>query len=177
MRFLGLWLAVVGCGARVDGPVASGDTGGSGSTPGDPEPENLAGITAAHDRVRALVGVGPMRWNHDLETLAGRFLLDCQFAHSSQAERTNVVGFSYVGENLFLSGFVPTGDQVVDAWNSEKPNYHYATNTCSGECGHYTQMVWADSVELGCALKECPSGYLVACEYGPGGNIVGQRPY
>ena len=143
------------------------------------EPAELAGITAAHNRVRAEVGVAPMQWNPALASLAAGFVADCAFAHSSSAERMNVAGFDYIGENLYASGgFVPTGAQVSDAWASEKSMYTYASNSCSGVCGHYTQQVWRISTELGCAMKACPSGqYIVACEYGPGGNYSGQKPY
>jgi pathogenesis-related protein 1 len=143
------------------------------------EPAALAGITAAHNRVRAEVGVGPMTWSSALAVLATGFIADCQFAHSSSAERSNVAGFDYVGENLYQSSvFFPSGAQVSDAWASEKSSYNYAANACNGVCGHYTQQVWRASTTLGCALKACPGGVnIVSCEYGPGGNYQGQKPY
>ncbi|MBP9088879.1 MAG: hypothetical protein KBG15_22335, partial [Kofleriaceae bacterium] len=136
-------------------------------------------ITAAHNRVRADVGVMPMKWNPALATLAASFIADCVFAHSTSAERMNVAGFAYIGENLYASGgFVPTGAAVSDAWAAEKTMYNYANNSCSGVCGHYTQQVWRTSTDLGCAIKACPGNMnIVACEYGPGGNYTGQKPY
>lgn len=156
-----------GCGSS-DEPAESPD-----------EPAELAGITAAHNRVRADVGVAPMKWNPALATLAAGFIADCVFAHSTSPERMNVAGFEYIGENLYASGgFVPTGAQVSDAWASEKSMYTYANNSCSGVCGHYTQQVWRASTDVGCAIKACPNGQqIVACEYGPGGNYNGQKPY
>jgi pathogenesis-related protein 1 len=150
---------------------------GASSSPD--EPPELSGITAAHNRVRADVGVGPMTWSPALATLAAGFIADCQFAHSTGPERSNVAGFDYVGENLYQSGgFVPTGAQVSDSWASEKSSYNYAANSCSGVCGHYTQQVWKTSTALGCAIKACPGGAnIVSCEYGPGGNYQGQKPY
>lgn len=51
---------------------------------------------------------------------------------------------------------------------------------CVGVCGHYTQLVWANTRFVGCARWHCsglryPSS--IVCDYGPGGNINGQRPY
>lgn len=53
-------------------------------------------------------------------------------------------------------------------------------------CGHYTQMVWADTHKLGCAVHVCaqmdgldwpePANFLV-CNYFPAGNYEGVRPY
>lgn len=161
---------VAGCGG--DGANDSGDV-----APG--EPAELLGITDAHNRIRAEVGVDALVWNDDLEDLAAAFIADCVFDHSTLAERSDVAGFAYVGENLYwASGFQPTGAEVSDAWASEEADYGYSTNSCASVCGHYTQQVWATTTDLGCALKACPdSTWLVACEYGPGGNYEGQRPY
>jgi len=138
------------------------------------EPAELAGITEAHNRLRAEVGVPGLKWNAQLAELATEFVADCEFQHSSTDERSNVAGFSYVGENLYMSSFQPTGQQVSDAWGEEKQNYDPASGQCSsGVCGHYTQQVWRKTTDLGCAMKQCSSGYLVSCEYGPGGNSGG----
>jgi hypothetical protein len=47
-------------------------------------------------------------------------------------------------------------------------------------CGHYTQLVWANTRRIGCARHNCsgltfPSS--IVCDYGPGGNFGGQSPY
>lgn len=54
-----------------------------------------------------------------------------------------------------------------------------AANTCSGVCGHYTQIVWRATLKLGCAISHCPGQAFpnaIVCNYGPGGN-PGGRPY
>lgn len=41
--------------------------------------------------------------------------------------------------------------------------------------GHFTQLVWLGSTELGCAWQDCTASlglYFVACEYSPQGNIA-----
>jgi pathogenesis-related protein 1 len=68
----------------------------------------------------------------------------------------------------------------VNLWASERPSYDYASNTCSGSCGHYTQLVWRATLKLGCAIGDCPSlafRTALVCDYGPGGNVGNQRPY
>ena len=58
--------------------------------------------------------------------------------------------------------------------------------TLSSCGGHYTQVVWRESVALGCGWKAAVPftvggrtyrGLLTVCEYGPGGNINGRDPY
>jgi hypothetical protein len=86
----------------------------------------------------------------------------------------------YVGENIYASMTTALPTQAVQAWVAEAANYDYANNTCNGECGHYTQVVWGNTLELGCARSLCPGLVLrssIVCDYGPGGNVVGQRPY
>jgi len=57
------------------------------------------------------------------------------------------------------------------------------------DCGHYTQIVWDTTTQVGCAIQACPAGIgspppgvttawsYVVCDYSPPGNIVGLRPY
>lgn len=70
-------------------------------------------------------------------------------------------------------------------WIEEYHDYNHAANTCAPNavCGHYTQMVWRTTTQIGCGVNVCPSlagianaRYLV-CRYDPPGNWVGQRPY
>jgi len=51
-------------------------------------------------------------------------------------------------------------------------------------CGHFTQVVWKTTTEIGCALVDCPkdtawAGYrsqFLVCQYNPGGNTAGAHP-
>ena len=69
--------------------------------------------------------------------------------------------------------------QVTASWGAEKKDYTYASNTCAtGKvCGHYTQVVWKTSTEVGCGKAMCADKSQVwACQYTPAGNYVGQKP-
>jgi uncharacterized protein YkwD len=90
----------------------------------------------------------------------------------------------YVGENIYATGGIfPTYPEwAVNYWAAEKMYYNFNANTCAvGQvCGHYTQLVWANTLEVGCARALCPGlsfQSVVVCNYGPGGNYSGQRPY
>jgi hypothetical protein len=52
--------------------------------------------------------------------------------------------------------------------------------TAAGEvCGHYTQVAWAATTQVGCARHDGPSltyRSTIVCDHGPGGNSGG-RPY
>jgi pathogenesis-related protein 1 len=177
------------------GNTSGGDSGGSqmgmpDAPGGVGEPANLQGITLYHNQVRAMVQTSPplpaMQWDPDLASYAAAWAAMCKDGGDGvtglidhNPSRTNVAGYSYIGENIYGGGGAPTAQGVVNLWASEQANYNYANNTCNGVCGHYTQVVWRTSVNLGCALQDCPSlqyRYSVVCNYGPGGNSGG-RPY
>ena len=127
----------------------------------------------AHNRARAQVGVGRMTWDPKLATYARNYISglvrSCRLVHS---------GGPY-GENLAGSSGDLTGTAAVKLWVDEKPKYNYNSNSCvGGECRHYTQVVWRNSVRLGCAKAKCNNGgTIISCNYDPRGNYVNQRPY
>ncbi|GLT36818.1 hypothetical protein SLA2020_111710 [Shorea laevis] len=129
---------------------------------------------SAHNTARAAVGVGPMTWNTTVATYAKNYLNqhigDCKMVHS---------GGPY-GENLAWGSADLSGTNAVQMWVDEKANYDYNSNSCApgAVCGHYTQVVWRNSVRLGCAKVRCNNGgTLISCNYDPPGNYIGQRPY
>lgn len=93
------------------------------------------------------------------------------------------------GENLFLS--TSTTDQLVQAvhaWYGEVVYFSCQDNTCSPNaqpsCGHYTQLMWASSANVGCGMMTNCTGKwhtVITCNYDPPGNIgnngVMERPY
>jgi hypothetical protein len=144
----------------------------------------MVGMTAAHNAARAAVmpAANPplpkMAWSSTVAASAQAFVDNCVFADT---------GPPY-GSNAFAGTGTYTPAQVVAAWVGEDVDYNYATNTCAAgkECGHYTQVVWRDSVGLGCGMKTCtinnPFGgngawQLWVCNYDPAGNYVGMKPY
>ncbi len=161
--------------------------GGGPIVPIEEEPDALAGITSAHNMVRAAHGVPPLEWDPVLAGIAQAWADECvdeEFPPGlidHNPDRSDEYT-TYVGENIYGSGGgAPSAEDVVDLWAAEEANYDYASNTCAdGEmCGHYTQVVWEDTTHVGCALGHCPGlayPYVVVCNYGPGGNSGG-RPY
>ncbi|OIV91603.1 hypothetical protein TanjilG_09015 [Lupinus angustifolius] len=126
-----------------------------------------------HNQARKEVGVGPLSWNKTLEAYAQNYangrVKDCQMEHSNGP----------YGENLAEGYGDMKGSDAVKFWLTEKPNYNYESNSCvNDECGHYTQIVWRNSVYLGCARVKCDNNWVfVICNYSPPGNYMGERPY
>jgi len=148
------------------------------------EPPALSGITASQNVVRAGVGVAPLFWDERLAASAQSWVEQCVDVQAPagliDADPNRSVGYPwYVGENIFGSSGAVDVAAAVDLWASEAANYDYASNTCTGICSHYLQVVWSSSVRIGCGTFNCPRltfGNSLVCNYGPGG-ASGQRPY
>lgn len=76
---------------------------------------------------------------------------------------------------------------AVEAWANESQYYEYTAPTgFSEQMGHFTQLLWKATTQVGCAVADCPAksnsvaddvgqarGWFVVCEYAPPGNVVG----
>jgi hypothetical protein len=78
-----------------------------------------------------------------------------------------------LGENL-ASGTGLTPAKAVEMWAGEKSLFTYSKPfKYSANAGHYTQLVWRGSVEIGCASSTCNRSVVISCRYKPAGNVVG----
>jgi pathogenesis-related protein 1 len=130
-------------------------------------------MLAAHNEIRARVDVPPLRWSDRLaahaQEWADRLLHEQQFYHRPKP---------IYGENLFeINGPRALPSEVVGIWASEARDYNYRANTCHGVCGHYTQLIWGDTREMGCAVARDAIAEVWVCNYDPPGNWLGERPY
>jgi hypothetical protein len=72
--------------------------------------------------------------------------------------------------------------QMVDFWGGEKKDFKYGVfPDCrthrTAVVGHYTQMVWKNTVSVGCALASNGKTDYLVCRYSPPGNVEGEKPY
>lgn len=73
--------------------------------------------------------------------------------------------------------------RMVQTWGREKeyfkpgvfPNVSKTGNWSS--VGHYSQIVWKNTTEVGCATVTKGGNDILVCRYNPTGNIVGQKVY
>ncbi|XWS40349.1 hypothetical protein CRYUN_Cryun18bG0133400 [Craigia yunnanensis] len=104
------------------------------------------------------------------------------FAQNLQQEfldAQNEVRAEY-GENIAWGSDDLSVTDAVKMWVDEKVYYNHHSNTCAAGqiCSHYTQVVWRNSVHVGCAKVRCDSGgTFITCNYDPPGNIIGETPF
>ncbi|MEA3410026.1 MAG: CAP domain-containing protein [Pseudomonadota bacterium] len=177
------------CNAQPPDPVVGDPVVG-----GDPEPIQFTGTVAAHNSWRTQVGSPNLVWNNAVAAVAQQWADDlasrpgCRLEHRSSADLATLEGG--LGENLFIKGAFPnipvaTPKEVVDSWGSEIQFYDSTTHTCNAppgdSCGHYTQVVWSTTQEVGCGTATCVNGnfqnVIWVCNYRPPGNVLGQAPF
>ncbi|EPS43019.1 hypothetical protein H072_2995 [Dactylellina haptotyla CBS 200.50] len=116
----------------------------------------------AHNSFRAKHGAGALTWSQEMADYARDKTQDCSMHHS---------GGPY-GENLAF-GY---GDVVsaVTAWYDEKNQYSDGTGFSMGT-GHFTQLVWKATTEIGCYNRQCGGSQYLMCEYRSPGNVMGNN--
>ena len=153
--------------------------------------DEIQALLDVHNKAREDVGVtGKLTWS-DKITLDAQSYAD-EMAQSGAWEHDSKNHGGYIngdyGENLYASTAKPTFAIAVQAWVDEKQFYTYGAvgdeNTCvlGAQCGHYTQVIWEDTTEVGCAINQYKTGeykdwYIVVCKYQTPGNYLNEKPY
>ena len=141
-----------------------------------PEADEIAAMIQRNNEIRGEVGIStPLSWNTALAFSAQ------SHADTLAESGTMVHSQSGYGENIYASFEQASYSDAVNAWYAEKNYYDYASNSCIGgqTCEHYTQLIWEETVEVGCgrATIGTQNSTVIVCQYNPPGNIVGELPY
>lgn len=164
-----MWIALAAaCGQMYQAPSSQAAPARADRAPRASSEE--AAWVDAHNRARARHCARPLSWSSRLAQVAQRWanaLRDrgCQFGHS---------GGSF-GENL-AAGTSGTLDpeSVVKMWYDEVGQYRFPDGGFSMQTGHFTQLVWRGTTEVGCGRSQCKGMDIFVCEYNPPGNWEGQ---
>ncbi|XP_041071607.1 glioma pathogenesis-related protein 1-like [Carcharodon carcharias] len=113
-----------------------------------------------------------MTWDEALAKSAKAWSRTCMFKHNPSLKKKGTVHptFFPIGENIYISTGRFNVKTAIKRWNDEVFDYDYNTNTCKPKkpCGHYTQLAWAKSYKVGCAVSDCPRGIKSSGLKGPG---------
>ncbi|XP_060792741.1 R3H domain containing-like [Neoarius graeffei] len=148
---------------------------------------DMVALLDYHNRVRSQVfppaaNMEYMVWDERLAKSAESWASQCIWDHGPPHV------MKYTGQNLsIITGRYRSVIELVKSWHDEKYSFSYP-NRCTGSiCTHYTQMVWASTNRIGCAINRCSNMYvfgarwkqatLLVCNYSIKGNWVGEAPY
>jgi hypothetical protein len=137
-------------------------------------------LLAAHNAERDRRRLPRLTWSDKLEkdarSWAERLAREDRMYHSDKTIRPGE------GENLW-SG--PPGiyspEQMVGAFLAERKYFkpgvfpNVSTTGKWADVGHYSQVIWPTTTELGCALAHNKARDYLVCRYSPPGNHFGNR--
>ncbi|EPB79276.1 SCP-like protein [Ancylostoma ceylanicum] len=133
-------------------------------------------------------GMRILRYTCNLENTAVTHARKCVSEHSEDEAREGA------GENLYSISIanadkLKTGERACRTWFGELHQVGVGQENLftqkllnraeriGEKIGHYTQMVWGTTEEVGCAIHHCPEKTLVVCNYKESGNWERQQIY
>jgi len=148
------------------------------SLTGDKQPYTKFQLEAlrCHNMYRAKHGAGSL----DLDTqLCGQAAEYAEYLATTDTFEHS--GDPDNGENLYWSWssdprWVVEGAEPVTSWYDECKGYNYTREPVSLDTGHFTQLVWSDTTQLGVGVtqSEKTGKFYVVMKYYPPGNIIGR---
>lgn len=138
-----------------------------------------ARLLAIHNRERAQVGAPPLAWSDrlaaDAAAYAPQLVALGGLEHSDNESRPDA------GENLAMgtAGHYSPED-LTQLWVDERSGfpgggiYPEPDEDDWSDIGHYTQMVWSATREVGCAAVSGGGNLYLVCRYAPAGNVIGE---
>jgi uncharacterized protein YkwD len=147
-------------------------------------PERLReAMLAGQNAARARLDLPPLTWNDSLAADARLYAEELartgRFEHSPQPR-----GNPPQGENLWTgTRRAYSYREMVGHWVAEGRFYRplpvpESSNSGQfGDVGHYTQIVWRATREVGCAEASNRTDDYIVCRYLPAGNVFGETAY
>ena len=137
-------------------------------------------ILVNHNYHRKRHQVGDLTRNSELEVIAQTYSEKLastgNFAHSGNKYKGNPLG-----ENLYKSWgsyqVSVTGKEASNSWYEEVKDYDFNNPGFTSGTGHFTQLVWKNSKQLGCGASCQNNAIVVTCNYYPAGNYLGEFDY
>jgi uncharacterized protein YkwD len=157
----------------------TGNTGNTGNNAANVLTEDQlekirADILENHNYHRGIHQADNLIRNSNLEQIAQKYSEKLAAKNSGLTHSNN--GY---GENLYSCwasrGICVTGEKASEKWYSEEQKYDYDKPGYTSGIGHFSQLVWVGSKEIGCgaactSTNEC----YVTCNYSPAGNYIGE---
>jgi len=149
-------------------------------------------VVRIHNKKRSKVSpaaspcIPALKWDDGLARLAQAWSDRCVFEHGDVKDKAGTkgpdgkpLGKRWTGQNLAMGSPTLSIEDAIKMWDDEKSDYNFCKNKGKpGKMiGHYTQVVYAETTHVGCGKTKCPNMELITCNYWPGGNVNGCRPY
>jgi len=151
-----------------------------------PQPRGAALLRSvmlkSHNDARAAVGAPALVWSSALARDAGAFAVklarERRFEHSPQPR-----GSPVQGENLWMGTKTAYAyAEMSGGWVDERRLFKrgrfpdVSRNGKWADVGHYSQIIWRTTTQVGCAVASNATDEYLVCRYLASGNVFGFDP-
>jgi uncharacterized protein YkwD len=169
--------------------IAPTESSGDGSL-AKPENDFIENALYHHNIHRANHSAPIVTWSETLASAASQLASSCRYGHNTS------IGIGGYGQNIAMYATTHNLGTKVDFIRTSITEYWYNSEiSLYGETygvepdmasfhdwGHFSQIVWKRTAEVGCAVAFCDPktglarypGYYSVCNYNPAGNYGGQ---
>lgn len=133
-------------------------------------------MLSEHNAARSAFGAPALAWNEGLAADARAYAQTLAAQGVMQHDPRN----RDQGENLFQgTRGAWSYTEMAGGWTEEERDFRpgqFPEVSRSGDwtnVGHYTQMVWPETREVGCAVASNANDDFLVCRYFPAGNVMG----
>ncbi len=141
-----------------------------------------AQLLEEHNDARDQVGVPRLEWSQRLarqaQGWAQQLASENRMRHSTQDQRAQA------GENLWMGSAGYYGaDVMIGAFVDERRYFRpgtfprVSTTGQWADVAHYTQVIWRETREVGCAVARNDEHDFLVCRYWPAGNTYDRPVY
>ncbi|KAK3937603.1 putative scp-like extracellular protein [Diplogelasinospora grovesii] len=170
-------------------------TSAAASSPALASPTDFASTALYHHNIHRFNHSAPaLTWGESYASYAATIAANCVFQHNMTVGGggygQNIAMWASSGDAQALGANTAMAQAATDMWyNGEvtkwpaadygKPNPDF---TNFEQWGHFSQLVWKSSQQVGCASQYCPPGtmapgmgsWFTVCNYYPPGNMGGE---
>lgn len=148
----------------------------------DPAERLAERILDTHNAERERLRLPRLQWNPQLEREAAEWARS--LGRSGVLQHADGQNRKGTGENLWM-GTAGAWDveTMVGMFLDERKHYRHGafpdvSHTGNwADVGHYTQIVWRDTREVGCAMVTTRGNDVLVCRYYPAGNVWGAKAF
>ena len=137
-------------------------------------------LLRAHNDERARAGVVPLQWDAKLAVDAKEWA--DHLARRGKLEHATYEQRKKAGENLWMgSAGYYSAETMIGGFIDEKKHFQSGKFPDVSRTGkwqdvaHYTQLIWHDTRQVGCAVSRDRVNDFLVCRYFPVGNWIGHQ--
>ena len=115
-----------------------------------------------------------LKMNEELNEMAEKYAIQLLNSQGKEAFPLNInYNDSPLGENIIIST-TKSANEMCEKWYEESKYYDFSLNKYQKGTGHFTQIIWKETKEVGFGFKFDGDNFCGVAFYYPAGNVLGK---